>query len=171
MSAELRFTTDTNVLIYGDVRDSSAKHRIASGLLTRAAGRECLLTLQALSEFYAVTTRKRLLPPGRARSLVEVWLAAGCSARTSRTAASSAASGSSILSPAGLCPRTWSGRWRCKVAQATCAALARSRRRVTGTGLVMMSSTGQWASTAALSRARSASLAGLSRTTVASMAP
>ena len=69
MSAELRFTIDTNVLIYAAVRDSSAQHRIASGLLTRAAGRECLLTLQALSEFYAVTTRKRLLPPGRGLAL------------------------------------------------------------------------------------------------------
>lgn len=75
MSAELRFTLDTNILIYAAVRDSSARHRVANDLLTRAAGKDCLLSLQALCEFYAVTTRKRLLSADRARSLIEVWLA------------------------------------------------------------------------------------------------
>jgi predicted nucleic acid-binding protein len=55
---------DTNLLIYAADRDAeSDKHRMAAALLKGLARTGCgLLPLQALAEFYAVTTRKNIVP-------------------------------------------------------------------------------------------------------------
>lgn len=67
-------TFDTNVLVYcfqaGDRRQP-----VALELLRRALGARCILTLQALGEFFVVTGRKRLLRPEAAQDQVERWLA------------------------------------------------------------------------------------------------
>ncbi|MGQ9368027.1 PIN domain-containing protein [Azospirillum sp. ST 5-10] len=66
---------DTNVLLYAaDNRGDADKHRTAVALLDRlsAAGRG-LVVLQALTEFYAVATRTKGIPPDQASRYVEVW--------------------------------------------------------------------------------------------------
>ena len=61
MSAS-RFSLDSNLLIYAfDFRDA-LKQSIAEQVISRASGRDCMLALQAVGEFYAVSTRKKILP-------------------------------------------------------------------------------------------------------------
>ncbi len=55
-----RISLDTNILIYAIDLDAGRKHQQALNLIDRAAELDCVLTLQALSEFYAVSTRKGL---------------------------------------------------------------------------------------------------------------
>jgi predicted nucleic acid-binding protein len=52
----VRITFDTNVLVYAADRDAGAKHHIAVDLLRRASGRDCVVTLQALSELFRTLT-------------------------------------------------------------------------------------------------------------------
>jgi len=68
---------DTNILIYSAHADEGEKHRQAVALIARAviAGR-CILTLQALGEFYHATTRKLRFPPETAYGYVSRWQAA-----------------------------------------------------------------------------------------------
>ncbi len=61
MSAE-RFTLDTNILVYSVDQDAGPRHDIAKVIVQRAALLTCLLPLQAISEFYAVVTRKQKMP-------------------------------------------------------------------------------------------------------------
>ncbi|MBI2962029.1 MAG: PIN domain-containing protein [Betaproteobacteria bacterium] len=53
-----RLSLDANVLIYGVDAGDASKHRTARRVITFAAERDCVLTLQALAEFYFVATRK-----------------------------------------------------------------------------------------------------------------
>lgn len=62
MSAE-RFTLDTNILIYAvDAREGRKRER-AVRIIEAAAGLDCPLALQAVSEFYAVASGKLKLDP------------------------------------------------------------------------------------------------------------
>lgn len=55
-----RITLDTNILVYTlDARDNK-KHRMATQIIERLAGADCVLTLQALSEFFNTIIRKNL---------------------------------------------------------------------------------------------------------------
>ena len=54
-------------------RDAGERQRQAEELVARAARRDCVLTMQALAEFFHATTRKKLLAPARARALVRTW--------------------------------------------------------------------------------------------------
>ena len=74
MSDSQRFTVDANILIYAAVADDPERHRIAHALMKRAVGRNCVLIVQALAEFFAAATRKAKLPADRASSLIESWL-------------------------------------------------------------------------------------------------
>jgi predicted nucleic acid-binding protein len=74
MSDSRRFTVDANVLIYAAVADDPERHQIARILMRRAVGRDCVLIVQALAEFFAASTRKARLPADRASSLIESWL-------------------------------------------------------------------------------------------------
>ena len=73
MSAE-RFTLDANVLVYAADLDSGWKHERALDILDRASERDCVLTLQALGEFFFVTTRKGIVANADATALVNDWL-------------------------------------------------------------------------------------------------
>lgn len=75
-SVERRFSLDSNVLVYAADQDAGEnRHPISVGLLARAAKSDCVLTLQSLTEFFSVTTRKRLLKPEDAGAFVSDWLA------------------------------------------------------------------------------------------------
>lgn len=73
MSAE-RFSLDTNVLVYALDTAAGNKHALAAEVVDRAVERDCHLTLQALSEFYAAVTRKGIVPKAEAARQVEDWL-------------------------------------------------------------------------------------------------
>lgn len=96
MSGEA-FTLDTNILVYSVDRTAGPHHEIAKEIMERAAVAECHLTLQAISEFYAVVTRKGMMPPADAVQFAEVALtvfrAAAASAVAVRIALAMAASG------------------------------------------------------------------------------
>jgi len=69
-----RFTLDTNILVYSVDGEAGRRHRLASEIIELAANRDCWITLQAVSEFYAVVARKRLVPRARAAILANSWL-------------------------------------------------------------------------------------------------
>jgi predicted nucleic acid-binding protein len=73
MSAE-PFSLDTNILVYALDSAAGARHALAAEIIARAATRDCRLTLQALSEFYVVVTRKGIVPKTEAAAQVEDWL-------------------------------------------------------------------------------------------------
>lgn len=73
MSAD-RFTLDTNVLVCAVDRLAGAKHALAVEIVDRAAGCECLLTLQSLAEFYHAVTRKGIVPPRDAAAQIQDWM-------------------------------------------------------------------------------------------------
>lgn len=96
MNAE-RFTLDTNVLVYALDRKAGHRHERAAVIVRAAAMVDCWLTLQAVSEFYAAVTRKRLVSLTDAQAQAEDWLdlfrTAALSPDAVRTALSTAASG------------------------------------------------------------------------------
>lgn len=54
----MRFTVDSNILVYAVDRGTPEKHRVASDLMIRAAMLDVVLTAQALGEFVNVIRRK-----------------------------------------------------------------------------------------------------------------
>lgn len=69
-----RFSLDTNILVYAADRDAGEKHARALEIIARAARRPCMLTIQALAEFYHAATRKRIVPQADAAAQVRDWL-------------------------------------------------------------------------------------------------
>ena len=69
-----RFTLDTNILVYSVDVEAGRRHQIASEIVELAARRDCWITLQAVSEFYAVVARKRMVPRAKAAMLAHSWL-------------------------------------------------------------------------------------------------
>ena len=61
MTVKGRFSLDTNILVYAVDRDAGERHRRSRELVGQAARRDCVLTVQALAEFFHATTRKNLL--------------------------------------------------------------------------------------------------------------
>ena len=57
MTAKARFSLDTNILVYAVDRDGGERHCRSVELVGRAARRDCVMTLQALAEFFHATTR------------------------------------------------------------------------------------------------------------------
>ena len=74
MTVKGRFSLDTNILVYAVDRDAGERHERSKELIGRAAQRDCVLTVQALAEFFHATTRKKLLEPSRASAFVRDWL-------------------------------------------------------------------------------------------------
>lgn len=74
MTVRGRFSLDTNILVYAVDRDAGDRHEQSRTLLGRSARSDCILTVQALGEFFHATTRKNLLDPARAGALVRNWL-------------------------------------------------------------------------------------------------
>lgn len=75
MTVSGRFSIDTNILVYAADRDAGPRHDMCVELVARAALRDCVLTVQALAEFFHATTRKALLDPAIASAFVKDWLA------------------------------------------------------------------------------------------------
>ena len=73
MTAE-RFSLDTNVLVYAADRDAGKRHDRACEVVERSARRPCVLTLQALAEFFHAATRNGILPKQEAAAQVRDWL-------------------------------------------------------------------------------------------------
>ena len=73
-AASERFTLDTNLLVYAVSRAAGIRHALAGRIVESAARLDCWLTLQAVSEFYAVVTRKGLVPPADAAASAGDWL-------------------------------------------------------------------------------------------------
>jgi predicted nucleic acid-binding protein len=68
-----RFSLDTNVLVYAADRAAGERHERALQILDRAVRRQCVLTLQALAEFFHVTTRKRMAARAEAAAQLRDW--------------------------------------------------------------------------------------------------
>jgi predicted nucleic acid-binding protein len=73
MSGE-RFTLDTNVLVYSVDGQAGPRRIIAAEIIEKAVLRDCWLTLQAVSEFYASATRKGLVTAPDAAAQAEDWM-------------------------------------------------------------------------------------------------
>lgn len=73
MTVKGRFSLDTNILVYAVDRDAGERHERSRELMGQAAQRDCVLTVQALAEFFHATTRKNLLEPARASAFVRDW--------------------------------------------------------------------------------------------------
>lgn len=71
---EPRFTLDTNILVYSFDRADARRHSLAVEIVDGAVDADCHLTLQSLSEFYWVTTRKQMLSPRQAATQIEDWM-------------------------------------------------------------------------------------------------
>lgn len=71
----MRLTFDSNVLVYAVDVDAGEKHTISLDLIGRAAGADCVFTLQSLAEFFYVVTRKAGLEPARGAAIVDDWRA------------------------------------------------------------------------------------------------
>ena len=69
-----RFSLDTNVLVYAIDNQAGARHEVAKPIVERAVRCDCWITLQAVSEFYSATTRKRVLQRDEAAAQAEDWL-------------------------------------------------------------------------------------------------
>lgn len=68
-----RFSLDANILFYVFDRKAARKHEIASRIVTRAVGGNCILALQAITEFFAAVTRKKAVPIAEAAATAQNW--------------------------------------------------------------------------------------------------
>jgi predicted nucleic acid-binding protein len=69
-----RFSVDTNLLIYSIDKDAGLRHAQARDLMDALADADCVLTLQALAEFFHAATRKGKMPAAEAAALVHDWM-------------------------------------------------------------------------------------------------
>lgn len=68
-------TLDTNILIYSIDRTEGLRHRRAVQVIEEVLGSgTCVLTLQALGEFFFAVTRKEKMPLQAAREHVSDWM-------------------------------------------------------------------------------------------------
>jgi len=63
-------------LIYSVDTTAAVRHGLAMQIVLAAARCDCWLTLQSVSEFYAASTRKRIIPPAVAAARANDWLTA-----------------------------------------------------------------------------------------------
>lgn len=75
MTPPPRFSVDANVLVYS-VHAEERRQLAALEVMERALGADCVLTLQALGEFFHVVSRKRIRPRAEAAQQVRRWLVA-----------------------------------------------------------------------------------------------
>ncbi len=92
-----RFTLDTNLLVYAMDSTAGVRHQLACDIVRRAVRLDCWLTLQAVSEFYAATSRKGIVSLADAAAQAADWLelfpCAAASSTSVRAALSDAAAG------------------------------------------------------------------------------
>jgi predicted nucleic acid-binding protein len=96
-AANERFTLDTNLLVYAIDSAAGIRHQLSREIVQYAVRLDCWLTLQAVSEFYAAVSRKRIVPPADAAAQAIDWLelfpCAAASEGAVRTALADAAAG------------------------------------------------------------------------------
>ena len=71
----VRFSLDTNVLVYAAIQQSGPKHRVAIDIVERARSRDCVIALQALGELFRVLTGRFKVLPADATALVHKFRA------------------------------------------------------------------------------------------------
>lgn len=69
-----RFTLDTNILVYCVDSTAGPKREVARQVVEAAVGRDCRLTLQAISEFCVAAARKDMMPRSEAAAQASDWL-------------------------------------------------------------------------------------------------
>jgi predicted nucleic acid-binding protein len=69
-----RFSVDTNILIYSIDTDAGARHEQARAVMDRLPDTDCVLTLQALAEFFQAVTRKDKMSVEEAAAMVHDWM-------------------------------------------------------------------------------------------------
>ena len=69
----MRFTIDTNILVYAVDLDAGDRHRAAIDLIARTKGRDLVITLQALSELFRTLTARKRVPPARVAAIIQTW--------------------------------------------------------------------------------------------------
>lgn len=72
MSAK-RVSLDTNILVYSVDLDAGERHEKAIELFAQLTPSNCVLCVQALSEFFAAVTRKKLMPLDDAMAQIDDW--------------------------------------------------------------------------------------------------
>lgn len=68
-----RYTLDTNILVYAIDKDEGEKHQQAFALLDKCVEYDTVLTVQALSEFFYVVTRKNKLLIQETMEQIQDW--------------------------------------------------------------------------------------------------
>ena len=71
-----RFSLDTNILVYAADVAAGKRHGRALEILDRAVRRDCVLTLQALAEFFHAATRKQMVARTEAAAQLRDWATA-----------------------------------------------------------------------------------------------
>jgi predicted nucleic acid-binding protein len=71
-----RFSLDTSILVYAADVAAGERHQRALEILDRAVRRGCVLTLQALAEFFHAATRKRMVARTEAAAQLRDWATA-----------------------------------------------------------------------------------------------
>jgi predicted nucleic acid-binding protein len=74
VTAPIRFSLDSNILVYTADNRDPGRQAAAIEIMVRAARHDCVLTLQALTEFFHAVTRKRLAPRTDAADQVRDWM-------------------------------------------------------------------------------------------------
>ncbi|MDE1145549.1 MAG: PIN domain-containing protein [Azospirillaceae bacterium] len=69
----MRFTIDTNILVYAVDTQAGDRHRTALDVLARARGRDCVLTVQVLGELFRALTGRHKVPASHAAAMVQAW--------------------------------------------------------------------------------------------------
>lgn len=69
-----KYTLDTNILIYSIDRQAGERHHKSIELIEEMSRCDCILTLQALSEFYSAVSRKNKMPRDEAEAQVNDWM-------------------------------------------------------------------------------------------------
>jgi predicted nucleic acid-binding protein len=69
----VRFTLDTNILVYAEDINAGPRHRAAVDLVRRSNGRDCVVTLQALCELFRILTARKNFEPSKAAEIVLRW--------------------------------------------------------------------------------------------------
>jgi len=70
-----KISLDTNILIYAFDIGDKVRHKRAMNIIEKAIDANCVLSLQALSEFYHASTRKKYLTPEIALEQIKDWQA------------------------------------------------------------------------------------------------
>jgi len=72
----VRFSIDTNILVYATFNQNEEKHRAALRIMERAQNVDCVVTLQAVGELFHTLTRRLRISAKQATTVVHKWRSA-----------------------------------------------------------------------------------------------